>query len=53
MKIKKEKAKNFVSSIEIAQTKTKINHLEKNKVDVVSPKEFKKIVTNIKNTAKT
>ena len=63
VKIKKQKAQKSVtkrklkfqgykSCLEATQFENKINHLEKNKIDGDSPKEFIKKKTTVKNTKK-
>ena len=64
VKIKKQKAQKSVTKrklkfqgykncLEVTQIENKINHIEKNKIDGDSPKEFiKKKKTAVKNTKK-
>ena len=49
---RKLKFQDYKNCLEAAQIENKINHLEKNKIGLDSPKEFIKKKTDIKNTTK-
>ena len=49
---RKLKFQDYKNCLEAAQVENKINHLEKNKINLDSPKEFIKKKTDIKNTTK-
>ena len=49
---RKLKFQDYKNCLEAAQVENKINHLEKNKINLDSPKEFIKKKTDNKNTTK-